>query len=47
MLVARSYGSPRRFETAAACVLADLSHDIQLKQRRTDRAAASRRARRK
>jgi TetR/AcrR family transcriptional repressor of nem operon len=47
MLVARSYGSPRRFETAAACVLADLSRDIQPKQRRADRAAASRRARRK
>jgi TetR/AcrR family transcriptional regulator, transcriptional repressor for nem operon len=47
MLVARSYGSPHRFETAAACVLADLSSVIHAKQPRTDRAAASGRARRK
>jgi TetR/AcrR family transcriptional repressor of nem operon len=46
MLVARSFGSPERFETAAACVLADLSHHIQLKRRGTDRASAGR-ARRK
>jgi TetR/AcrR family transcriptional regulator, transcriptional repressor for nem operon len=46
MLVARSYGSPRRFETAAACVLADLSHEFQPKQRRRDQTAAGR-ARRK
>jgi len=47
MLVARSYGSPHRFETAAACVLADLSGVGHPKQRRTDRAGAIRRARRK
>jgi TetR/AcrR family transcriptional regulator, transcriptional repressor for nem operon len=46
MLVARSYGSPRRFETAAACVLADLSRVARPNQRRTERAALGR-ARRK
>lgn len=47
MLVARSYGSPLRFETAAACVLADLSSHAQPMQRRPARAAARGRVRRK
>jgi TetR/AcrR family transcriptional repressor of nem operon len=47
MLVARSFGAPHRFETAAACLLADLSHIHQPSQRRTDRGSASRRAPRK
>src|SRR5450631_1768973 len=42
MLVARSFGSPQRFETAAACVLADLSRNVQPKTRRRARAAAGR-----
>lgn len=45
MLVARSYGSPRRFETAAACMLADLSNVIHPKQRHKGRVSASRQAR--
>jgi TetR/AcrR family transcriptional repressor of nem operon len=47
MLVARSFGAPQRFETAAACLLADLSHVIRPRQPRTGRARASGRARRK
>jgi TetR/AcrR family transcriptional repressor of nem operon len=43
MLVARSYGNPRRFRAAAASVLADLRADSHAKQRRT---AGARRPRR-
>jgi TetR/AcrR family transcriptional repressor of nem operon len=37
MLVARSYGNPRRFQTAAACVLADLGA-MHASRRRTKKA---------
>jgi TetR/AcrR family transcriptional regulator, transcriptional repressor for nem operon len=47
MLVARSFGAPQRFETAAACMLADLSNVNQAAQQRLDRASQSRRARQK
>jgi TetR/AcrR family transcriptional repressor of nem operon len=47
MLVARSYGSPHRFEMAAACILADLCNLNHGKQRRTSRSVASRRPRTK
>jgi TetR/AcrR family transcriptional repressor of nem operon len=46
MLVARSFGSPHRFQVAAACLLADLGDGIQPTQH-TGRANASRRPRRK
>jgi TetR/AcrR family transcriptional regulator, transcriptional repressor for nem operon len=45
MLVARSYGNSRRFQMAAACVLADLGGSIQSKQRRRSGGAAVRRRR--
>ena len=46
MLVARSYGNPRRFQVAAAYVLADLGASSHSKQRRTPGRAAVRRPRR-
>jgi TetR/AcrR family transcriptional repressor of nem operon len=46
MLVARSYGDPRRFQVAAAYVLADLTASSHSKQRRTSARAAARRPRR-
>jgi TetR/AcrR family transcriptional regulator, transcriptional repressor for nem operon len=46
MLVARSYGNPRRFQMAAAYVLADLAASGRSKQRRTSGTAAARRPRR-
>jgi TetR/AcrR family transcriptional repressor of nem operon len=46
MLVARSYGNPRRFRAAAASVLADLGADSHAKQRRTAARAGARRPRR-
>jgi TetR/AcrR family transcriptional repressor of nem operon len=46
MLVARSYGSPRRFQAAAAYVLADLGAGSHSKRRRTSGRAAVRRPRR-
>jgi len=42
MLVARSYGEPRRFTAAAASVLADLRADKRSKPRRTPVRSASR-----
>jgi TetR/AcrR family transcriptional repressor of nem operon len=44
MLVARSYGSPHRFQAAAAYVLTDLSPSHQPKRRRTRARAAGRRS---
>jgi TetR/AcrR family transcriptional regulator, transcriptional repressor for nem operon len=46
MLVARSYGNPRRFQLAAACVLADLGAGSHSKKRRTSGSAAERSPRR-
>jgi len=46
MLVARSYGNARRFQAAAAYVLADLSASSHSKQRRAPGTAAVRRPRR-
>jgi TetR/AcrR family transcriptional repressor of nem operon len=46
MLVARPYGDPRRFQAAAAYVLADLGAIRHSKQRRTPGIAAVRRLRR-
>jgi TetR/AcrR family transcriptional regulator, transcriptional repressor for nem operon len=46
MLVARSYGNPRRFRAAAAYVLADLGAGGRSKQRKTSATAAVRRPRR-
>jgi TetR/AcrR family transcriptional regulator, transcriptional repressor for nem operon len=43
MLVARSYGNARRFQTAAAFVLSDLDAAAHPRRRRTPAAAASRR----
>src|SRR5271169_4209830 len=43
MLVARSYGNARRFQTAAAAVLADLDAGRRANQRRAPASAASRR----
>jgi len=45
MLVARSYGNARRFQTAAAAVLADLDAGRRASQRRAPARAASRRPR--
>jgi TetR/AcrR family transcriptional regulator, transcriptional repressor for nem operon len=42
MLVARSYGNARRFQTAAASVLADLSPGAQPNRRRTSTARRAR-----
>jgi len=47
MLVARSYGSPHRFQMAAACVLADLGVSSHSKQHQTSARAAVRRPRRR
>jgi TetR/AcrR family transcriptional regulator, transcriptional repressor for nem operon len=44
MLVARSYGNARRFESAAASVLADLSAGARLTPRRTSATAVARRS---
>ncbi len=46
MLVARSYGNPRRFQAAAAYLLADLGASSHSKQGRTSGMAAVRRPRR-
>jgi TetR/AcrR family transcriptional repressor of nem operon len=46
MLVARSYGNPRRFRAAAAYVLADLGAGGRSKQRQMSATAAVRRPRR-
>jgi len=46
MLVARSYGNPRRFQAAAAYLLADLGAGSPSKRRRTTGRAAVRRPRR-
>jgi len=46
MLVARSYGNPRRFRSAADYVLADLGAGSRSKQRRASATAAVRRPRR-
>lgn len=46
MLVARSYGDPRRFQAAAAFVLADLGAGGRLRPRRRSAAAGARRPRR-
>jgi TetR/AcrR family transcriptional regulator, transcriptional repressor for nem operon len=46
MLVARSYGSPRRFQVAAAYVLADLGAGSHSEQRRSSGRVAVRRPRR-
>lgn len=46
MLVARSYGNPRRFQAAAAYLLADLGAGSHSKQARTSAMAAVRRPRR-
>jgi TetR/AcrR family transcriptional repressor of nem operon len=43
MLVARSYGNARRFQTAAAFVLSDLDAAAHPRRRRTPAAAAARR----
>jgi len=46
MLIARSYGDPLRFRTAAACVLADLGFRSDAKPRRPAARVAARRPRR-
>lgn len=45
MLVARSYGNPRRFQAAAACLLADLGTGTSAKRRRTIARPNARRTR--
>ena len=47
MLVARSYGEPRRFQAAATCLLSDLCASSHLKPRRTPETAVARRSRRR
>jgi len=46
MLVARSYGDPRRFQAAATCLLSDLGLSSHSKARRPSETAAARRSRR-
>jgi TetR/AcrR family transcriptional repressor of nem operon len=46
MLVARSYGDPRRFQAAASCLLSDLGASSHSNPRRTTVTAAARRSRR-
>jgi TetR/AcrR family transcriptional repressor of nem operon len=41
MLVARSYGEPRRFQAAATCLLSDLCASSHLKPRRTPKSAVA------
>jgi TetR/AcrR family transcriptional repressor of nem operon len=45
MLVARSYGDPRRFQAAATCLLSDLGASSHSNPRRTPETAAGRRSR--
>jgi TetR/AcrR family transcriptional regulator, transcriptional repressor for nem operon len=46
MLVARSYGEPRRFQAAATCLLSDLGGSSHSKPHRRPESAAARRSRR-
>ena len=47
MLVARSYGDPRRFQAAATCLLSDLTASSRSKPRRTLETAGALRSRRR